>query len=113
MPEMMCPSGGMIFASLPALNGVVDAGILNLRAMASTSSLSILGRIRAFRISSQSTGEHSSRLSNQGTGKILTYRFGAVEEDKKRRINSDQFDDPILRREADIVLQLPGENLRH
>lgn len=102
-----------IVASLPALNGVVDAGIVNLRALASTSSLSIFGKIRAFSFPSQGTGAHSSRQSEQGAGTISKYRSGAAVEDKKWRNNSDQFDEPILRRETDIELQLPGEHLGH
>lgn len=102
-----------IVASLPALNGVVDAGLGKMKALGSTSASTLLSRLRAFGNSSPDTRDYDTQLSDKGAGKLFRDGFGAVEGVKKSRNASDQFDEPILNREADIELQRPGEPFGH
>lgn len=102
-----------IVASLPVLNGLVDEGIAKAKALGLKSNFSILNRFRSFGIPPQGNDEYDTRLSDKGIDKVFKSSFGALGGKQKLRNASDQFNEPILRHEADIELQRFGEDSVH
>lgn len=92
---------------------MVDATIIKLKALRFTAASSSISKFFFFGISSQGTGERGTRLPDEGIGRIARYSFGAFEGSKKLRNGSDHFDEPILRREADLEIQRPEEHFEY
>lgn len=92
---------------------MVDAALIKLKALGFTTGSCMISKLFFFGISCRGTGERGTRLSDEGIDRIARYSFGAVEGNKKLRNDSDHFDEPILRREADLELQRPEEHFEY
>ncbi|KAM0797128.1 hypothetical protein BDR22DRAFT_824635 [Usnea florida] len=104
----------LIAASLPTLNGVINAGISSLKTWASVSKMSVFGRFGAFGVLSQHIRGYDTRLSDREGKRSI--RNGVARG--KESTSPDPFQEAILAHEGDIELQRPanshkGELKRH
>ena len=98
----------LIVASLPALNGVIDAGISRLKTWASVSTTSIFGRFSTFGASSQHSRGYDTRLPDREGNR--SFRNDAARG--KDWTSPDPFQEPMLAQEGDMELQRPTDSYR-
>ena len=98
----------LIVASLPALNGVIDAGISRLKTWASVSTTSLFGRASNFGASSQHSRGYDTRLPDREGNR--SFRNGVARG--KESTSSDPFQEPILAQEGDMELQHPANSYK-
>ena len=96
-------------ASLPALNGIIDAAASKLKTWGLMSSNSLFTRLRSFGTFSQDSKGYNTKLSDQGTPRS----FGVGTTVGKNSKTEDNFDEPMLRQGEEIELQRPGMAPRH
>ena len=102
-------SSATIVASLPALNGVIDVGVLKMTAWVSNSSLILLGRIRGLNTSSKYTKDYSTQLSDNGSRGTLREDFDIMK--KKWKSRTATIDESNSHREADTEYEYFEEHL--
>lgn len=104
-------SSATIVASLPALNGVIDVGVLKMKAWVSNSTLTLLGRIRGLNTSSKYTKDYSMQLSDKGSRGTLREDFNIMKKKWKSRTATNRFDESNSHREADTEYEYFEEHL--
>lgn len=95
-----------VVVSFPALNGILDIFLLRLKTWGSSSSTSLLKRLRMFDLSSKNSRHNRTRLTDGDTRK----RFHVSAMGRNRSNSLDPFEEPILRQELDVELQRPVQH---
>ena len=98
----------LIVASLPTLNGVIDAGISSLKARASFSRTFIFGRFGTLDVSSQHSRSYDTRLPDREGNR--SFRNGFARD--KESPSPDPFQEPILAQKGDMELQRPANSFK-
>ena len=93
----------LIVASLPTLNGVIDAGISRLKTWAWVSRTSLFGRFGTFGVLSRHSRGYDIRLRDREGNR--SFRNGVARG--KESTSPDPFQEPLLAQDGDMELQRP------